>query len=321
MDRKEREKISIIVPVYNGEKYLLQCLDSLIDQKKSLYEIVIVDDGSTDGSGEIADRYAREVPSVKVVHQENRGVSAARNRGLQEASGDYIGFCDADDLVSPEFFAVLSDLLTQFGADIAVGDFLQTDPAFEDATEKAGAAAFKGRTCTGREALGRLIRGEGMFRSYVWNKLYRKELFRDISYPEDRSQEDQFVTYRLFAASRKVAYTEWAGYYYRPNPESLTNRKWHRIGMDYVEAWNQIWEFCQDQYPEYLEDAKAQLVSAAVYTLRRLGKAGSQEERQKLRDYIAAYSDGYGRSRIAAATGKRKILVFLYRLFYRGRER
>ena len=316
MDRKEHDKISVIVPVYNGEEYLSQCLDSLIGQKKPIYEIVIIDDGSTDGSGEIADRYARENSSVKVIHQENRGISAARNRGLQEATGDYIGFCDADDLVSKEYFAVLSDLLTQFGADIAVGGFLQTGPAFGEA-----AADIQGRTCTGREALGRLVRGEGMFRSYVWNKLYWRELFREITFPEDRSQEDQFVTYRLFAASRKVAYTEWAGYYYRPNPASLTNRSWKQIGMDYVEAWNQIREFCMENFPEYLEDAKAQLVSAAVYTIRRMGKSASQEDRKKLRDYITMYSDSYGRSRIAVVTGKRKILVFLYRLFYRGRKR
>ena len=320
MNKQNYPKVSVIVPVYNGQKYLSTCIEALLGQKKSLYEILVVDDGSTDESGAIADRYAGEHPSIKVIHQENRGVCAARNRGIREAAGDYIGFCDQDDAVSPDYYSVLSGLLTGGGADIAVGNFRQMDMVLTE-SEAALPADFQEHTCSGKEALGRLVRGEGMFRSYVWNKLYRKELFRDISYPEDRSLEDQFVTYRLFAASRKVAYTEWAGYYYRPNPESLTNRNWHRIGMDYVEAWNQIREFCREHYPEYLEDAKAQLVSAAVYTLRRMGKYGSREDREKLMGYIALYSDRYGRSRLSAVTGKRKLLVFLYRIFYRGRNR
>ena len=320
MNKQNYPKVSVIVPVYNGQKYLSACIEALLGQKRPLYEILIVDDGSTDGSGDTADIYARDNSSVKVIHQKNKGVCAARNQGIREAAGDYIGFCDQDDTVSPDYYSVLSNLLTSFGADIAVGDFRQMDMALPE-TGIEFTSRFQEHTCTGKEALGRLVRGEGMFRSYVWNKLYRKELFREISYPEDRSLEDQFVTYRLFAACRKVAYTEWAGYYYRPNPESLTNRNWHRIGMDYVEAWDQIREFCRDRYPEYLEDAEAQLVSAAVFTLRRMGKSGSDEDRKKLRYYIVGYSDRYGRSRLAAATGKRKLLVFLYRIFYRDRNR
>lgn len=320
MDRKECKKISVIVPVFNGEKYLSQCMDSLLGQNTPLYEVVVVDDGSTDDSGNIADRYAGKYPSVKVVHQKNRGVCAARNRGIREAGGDYIGFCDQDDMVSPEYYSILANLLTGCSADIAVGNFRQMDIVLPE-TETVSPADFHENTCTGKEALGRLVRGEGMFRSYVWNKMYRRELFREISYPEDRSLEDQFVTYRLFAACRKVAYTEWAGYYYRPNPDSLTNRNWQRIGMDYVEAWNQIREFCRDRYPEYLEDAETQLVSAAVFTMRRIGKSGSRDERKILKDYIVKYSDRYGRSRLTAATGRRKLLVLLYRIFYRGRNR
>ncbi len=320
MTEKEKGTVSVIIPVYNGEKYLEECLHALLSQKEALEEIILIDDGSTDESGAIADRYAEEYFSVKVIHQKNRGVCAARNRGIREATGDFIGFCDQDDTVSPEYYSVLSGMLTDSGADIAVGNFRKIDMEFAEA-EAASSADFQEHTCTGKEALGRLVRGEGMFRSYVWNKLYRSELFREIWFPEDRSLEDQFVTYRLFAACRKVAYTEWAGYYYRPNLESLTNRNWHRIGMDYVDAWNQIRVFCRERYPEFLEDAEAQLVSASVYTLRRMGKSGSQGDRKKLRDYIVEYSDRYGRSRLSAATGKRKLLVFLYRIFYRGRNR
>lgn len=320
MNKQNYPKVSVIVPVYNGQKYLSACIEALLGQKRPLYEILIVDDGSTDESGAIADRYAGEYSSVRVIHQENRGVCAARNRGIREAAGEYIGFCDQDDTVSPEYYSVLSGMQTDWGADISVGNFRQMDMELPEA-EAGSPASFPEYTCTGKEALGRLVRGEGMFRSYVWNKLYRRELFRDIWYPEDRSLEDQFVTYRLFAASRKVACTEWAGYYYRPNPDSLTNRSWHRIGMDYVEAWDQIREFCRDRYPEFLEDAKAQLVSAAVFTLRRMGKSGSREDRKALREYIVRYSDRYAGSRLTAATVKRKLLVLLYRIFYRGRNR
>lgn len=308
------EMVSVIVPVYNGEGWLRRCMESLKRQSLKNMEILLIDDGSTDGTARICDEYGA-LPGVRVIHQENQGIAAARNTGIAEARGDYIGFCDADDLAHPDLYAELYRLLKKENAEISVCGFIRT----EDTDEKLPppSDADRHETYTPKAAFEKLLKGEEGLKSYLWNKLYRRELFDGIRYPDGKNYEDQFVTYQLILRARKIAATDWKGYYYIINPDSITNRKWNKKETEYLEAWEEIWKCCQKQYPDLAHYAAEQLVSAAVYNKGRMRKAkiSDAEAEGMIRRILRDYGKGYYKSRIAAATGKRKLLVLAWRIF------
>ena len=172
-------KLSIIVPIYNVEKYLLRCLDSIAAQTCRAFEAILIDDGSPDGCGRICDEYAAKDPRFTVIHQENRGVSAARNAGLRAAKGEYVGFVDPDDFIDPGMFAALLEAAAQTGAEIVCCNW---ETVHDD-----------GRTCVHR--LGRALPAQMPAEEFarhvfdvprsiggaVWNKLFRREILRDTA--------------------------------------------------------------------------------------------------------------------------------------------
>lgn len=308
------EMVSVIVPVYNGEGWLRRCMESLRGQSLKNMEILLIDDGSADGTAGICDAYAA-FPGIRVIHQENRGIAAARNTGIAEARGDYIGFCDADDLAHPEMYAELLRLLKEEDADISVCGYIRTEEAEEKLPAPSGADRHE--AYTPEAAFEKLLKGEGGLKSYLWNKLYRRELFDGIRYPDGKNYEDQFVTYQLLLKARKIAVTDWKGYYYIMNPDSITNRKWNKKETEYLEAWEEIWERCRRDYPAFAHYAAEQLVSAAVYNMGRMRRAKISDAgaEKMICRILREYGKGYCKSRIAAATPKRKLLVLAWRAF------
>lgn len=306
------ELISVIVPVYNGKDYLCRCVESLKEQTYSRLEILLIDDGSTDGTYELTEMYGRE-EGIRVFHQKNRGEAAARNLGIREAKGAFLGFCAADDFVHPEMFAELHRQLTENEADIAVCGFVH---AGEGAARLSAPAKERSWAASGYLVLEKLLRGEAPLKSYAWNKLYRKELFSEIVYPEGKYFEDQFVTWKLFRNARRVAVTNWKGYYYVRRPDSMTNGRWDPREMDYLEAWDEIRRYCREEDPVLYRIAADQLVSAAIYTAGRMRKSGIRnfEAEKSIRHYIAANARGYGESKIHAVTKKRRAIALLCRI-------
>lgn len=307
------EMVSVIVPVYNGEGWLRRCMESLRGQSLKNMEILLIDDGSSDGTAGICDAYAK-FPEIRVIHQENQGIAAARNTGIAEARGDYIGFCDADDFAHPEMYAELLRLLKKENADISVCGYIRTEGKEEKLP--APSATDSQAVYTPEEAFEKLLKGEGELKSYLWNKLYKRELFHGIRYPDGKNYEDQFVTYQLILRAKRIAVTDWKGYYYIMNPDSITNRKWNRKETEYLEAWEEIWKCCRRNYPKLAHYAAEQLVSAAVYNKSRMRKAGIRdaEAEEMIMRIIRSYGKGYQKSRIAAATHKRKLLVLAWRI-------
>jgi len=309
------EMVSVIVPVYNGEKFLRRCMESLKKQTLENMEILLIDDGSTDKTAEICAEYAARMPHVRVVCQKNQGIAAARNTGIAESRGGYIGFCDADDFAHPAMYETLYRILKKEDADISVCGYVRTADTEERLPEPSAADSLE--ICTSGEAFEKLLKGEGELKSYLWNKLYRRELFEGIRYPDGKNYEDQFVTYQLVLKAKKIAVTGWRGYCYVINPDSITNRKWNRKELEYLEAWEEIWKRCRRDYPELSHYAAEQLVSAAVYNKGRMRKANISDElaERMIQRIIREYGKGYQKSRIAAATGKRKLLVLAWRIF------
>ena len=176
MNGRESPRISVIVPVYRVEPYLARCLDSILGQSYESLEVIAVDDGSPDRSGEILDAYAARDGRLRVIHQENGGLSAARNAGLDLATGEYIGFVDSDDYILPQMYETLLRLIEAYGADIAeCAAALDTDTGRED---QSGVAVYEGGAAIlEATALDRIA-------TPVWCKLYRAGLCQTLRFPE-----------------------------------------------------------------------------------------------------------------------------------------
>jgi len=205
--------ITVIVPVYNTAAYLPACLESIRAQTHANLEILLIDDGSTDGSGEICNAFARRDCRFRVIHQENRGLSAARNAGLDAAQGQYISFVDSDDEIVPEMLEILLRELEKAGADMALCNLRRLP---------GGDTPMAPGVLNTAEFLERLLGEEAWYYVTVPNKLYTRALWRDLRFPEGYIHEDEAVIYELAARCRRIAIAAPALYFYRVRPGSIT---------------------------------------------------------------------------------------------------
>lgn len=247
--------ISVIIPVYQVEKYLKRCVESVLAQTYKNVEIILVDDGSMDRCPQICDEYAEQYEKIRVIHQKNKGLSGARNTGIEAANGAYLAFLDSDDLWSPYFLESLAKAMTETKADISQcrweymhGDQL-TEPYDPDAK----------RTCfSGREMLANLYLQTGAYYVVAWNKLYRRELFQTIRYPEGRIHEDEATTYRLFDLAETCVCVDNAlyGYYVGSNGTSITRNGFHLKKLDWCQANKErVQYFIEKDYRELVVPA------------------------------------------------------------------
>ncbi len=222
--------ISVIVPIYNVSPYLKECVDSIRNQTYGNLQILLVDDGSTDESGRIADQYAEEDGRIRVIHRENGGLSAARNTGLSVAKGTYVSFIDSDDVISCRFIETLYTAVKENQVSIAQCGFqcfYDTVPT-EGKRPKAGIRMYHRikmqeqlyRHKTGTEAV------------VVWNKLYHKKIFHKLGFPEGMNHEDEGTTYRLFDRADRIAVCREPLYYYRKRQGSIVNSKNQKNAYD-----------------------------------------------------------------------------------------
>ncbi len=205
-------KISVIVPVYNVKEFLNECVESILVQTFENFEILLIDDGSTDGSEKLCDELKTRDKRIRVFHQKNAGLSAARNFGIKEAKGKYLAFVDSDDSVKPAFLKNLHDSLKNDDSDIAVCGY------DKDIPEKI--------TLSGKDACIRLLTKQENLDILAWNKLYKKSLFLEnkIFYPEGKIHEDNLTTYKLYSKVKKVSFVPESLYKYRKRSGSITDK-------------------------------------------------------------------------------------------------
>lgn len=216
-----RPLVSVIVPVYNVLPFLDQCVESLVAQSYRNLEIILVDDGSTDGSGERCDCWAVKDDRVCVIHRANAGVAQARNAGLDFAHGRYIGFLDSDDWVAREYFQRLLDLAEGFSADLAIS---ASSYVYDDGVIVSRYKSVPPMTLTSESAF-KLINIPGYFGVAVWDKLARAELFDGLRFPDIVSGEDYAVSYALLDRAEIIAYDSVPRHFYRQTRQSLSNEK------------------------------------------------------------------------------------------------
>lgn len=212
-------KLSIIVPVYNVAKYLERCLDSILNQTFTDYELILVDDGSTDGSAEMCDAYSKKDDRISVIHQSNHGQAYARNIAIKKSKGDYIGFIDSDDWIESEMYQHLFDSIDKYGAEIAICRVRRVD-TIGNTLEIIGPEET---TLMDRVAATIEILKDELILSYPVNKIYRRELFDGVEFPVGRIFEDTATTYKTFYNATKVVAIPYIGYNYLRNPNGTCN--------------------------------------------------------------------------------------------------
>ncbi|MBR3177415.1 glycosyltransferase [Candidatus Saccharibacteria bacterium] len=212
----QKSLVSIIIPAYNIDEYLSACLDSALSQDFSNYEIVVIDDGSTDNTPKISDEYAKKYENVITIHQKNSGLSSARNTGIKRAKGEYVALIDGDDIIAPNFLARLYQAVTKTNSDIAICNFQE----FSD-TIPAVSAPSKISVESRNEAVKKLLIQQENRDIIACNKLYKKEIFKNIEFPVGQLHEDTLTTYKLLAAANRVANIDDALYFYRKREGSI----------------------------------------------------------------------------------------------------
>lgn len=261
-------KISVIVPIYNVEDYLNECVDSLIEQDYSNLEIILVDDGSTDQCGSICDEYAIKDSRIKVIHKQNGGLSDARNAGIDVATGDYITFVDSDDVLSSDYISYLLDLLTEADADMACCQRTEID---ENSKHKKGHCNPCGKITVFDNMENALVAKE--IDTVAWGKLYKKDLFLEIRYPVGRLHEDIFTTYKIIHQCEKIVVGPGAKYLYRIRENSISNINFTHKHMDIVYGKLEYAKFINQKYPNLSGKANADVVYGACVCAVRMAKA------------------------------------------------
>lgn len=203
--------VSVIVPVYNVENYLRECIDSIVAQTYRNIEVILIDDGSKDSSGKICDEYAAKDNRIKVIHKENGGLSEARNSGLEIASGDWIAFVDSDDYIDEEMLDTLVDLANYNNAQVAMCNFRATSRPLDNNTDLVTNVFSRDELL---EVYTKRAKEYSITNS-VWDRIYKKELVKEIRFVPRRLNEDILYTMQVFLRADIVAYTSVKLYHYR----------------------------------------------------------------------------------------------------------
>lgn len=245
--------VSVIVPVFNALPYLREALDSVVHQTYRNLEILIVDDGSTDGSGEVCDEYRKD-PRVQVLHQANQGPSVARNAGLDRMSGDVVAFLDSDDALYPDMVQTMLAVMERNAADIVIGGYAQFHVAERmDANLPSKLVGYQEERLTSRDAIGALV--EGRISHYPWNKLYAREVWQGIRFPEERrAYEDIFTIYRVFRQARSLMTMPGKQVMRRIRAGSLTHVNSVKHIRDRMEAYEELEQFLKDNIPRLFNE-------------------------------------------------------------------
>ena len=275
---QEKALISLIIPVYKVEKYLEKCIQSVINQTYENLQIILVDDGSPDNCGKICDEYAKKDHRIEVIHKSNGGLSDARNKGLEIAKGEYIGFVDSDDYIEADMYEVLYNLLKQYNADVSICNFY---------TVSQGKISIKnadnGINEYNRIEILKEILLDKNIQSYAWNKLYKKELFDEIKYPIGKKYEDIGTTFYLLEKCNKVVVTGKSEYYYINRQDSIVNNVTESTITDYIELIMQRYDYIEENIKElssYNKDYLKRILKTAGKDIKSLNEVGDYTKKK-----------------------------------------
>lgn len=228
--------ISIIVPVYKVERYLRRCVNSILAQTYSNFELVLIDDGSPDGCPAICDEYAKKDSRVRVIHQTNQGLAEVRNVGVLQSRGEYIAFIDSDDFVASNYIETLYRGIKEFGADISICSFRKVQSEMTETEEKEFSEFKEVSFVKAMKYFASFQPGVSIAFVSACSKLYKKELFDGVKYPKGKLYEDSYTSYKLLYRATKMFFSTSRLYYYYENPQSITAVKFSERTLDILDA-------------------------------------------------------------------------------------
>lgn len=310
-------KLSVIVPVYNVEKYLEKCIDSILRQTFTEFELILVNDGSTDKSGLICEEYVKLDKRVKVIHKNNGGLSSARNAGLDIANGEYIGFIDSDDYIDPNMLNQMYITAKNYNADIVSCRFLrineneQEDIKVLQSTEVRVYDSYKAL----EEYLSYKDENLKDIHTVVWNKIYKRHLFNNIKFPEGKIFEDGYVTYRLIHEANQIAVLNNIYYYYVQRSNSIMKKINPIQLLNTYDDWCLIYRFLMLNYPNLASLAANRYIKKCINLYIQLNSFEiSEKDRKRYKVKIEKDLNKDYTSLMKMKVGlKNKFILFLFK--------
>lgn len=297
------KRVSVIIPVYNVEEYLEECLKSVSEQTYGNLEIILVDDGSTDRSGAICDQWCERDLRFCVIHKQNGGLSDARNTGIKEAHGELIVFVDSDDVIHRNMVKTLCEVMEATHCPVCCCGVEQGTVFYEKESRKK----IIPRIYTADQALQAIISETDVFVT-VWNKLYKREVIKDIWFPVNKCNEDEYWTYQIIGSVSKVATVgeKYYGYRYREN--SIMNSRYTLRRLDLLEAREYRQNFFEEFFPDLVDIGKCDLrfecIRAQQLSLLYLSKQEKKESREIIQKIVKRHPVKISESR-RLPTGRR----------------
>lgn len=310
--------ISIIVPVYNVEKYLDQCIESIINQTYKELEIFLIEDGSPDNCGAICDSWAKKDDRIKVFHVDNGGSARARNIGLLHAKGKYVGFVDADDFLMPSMYEILYKLAINSSAEITeCGYYKVTSDVMHNSLNNLEGKTI--RTFNTAEALLENVR-DTVVQQVVWNKLYLKRIIGNTFFTEGKYIDDEFWTYKIIGSAKKIVSTTEKLYCYRQQEASMMHQSFSLRRMDALEAKIQRLKYLEQRFPSIVSEAKCNLYFTCIYLQQMALKDVNKKEQIVMRKKIKNCLNSFcmEKSDLKCIDNKQRIWFWVSRLSFIG---
>ena len=264
--------VSVVIPVYNSQKYLNACVDSIVNQTYSNLEIILVDDGSTDQSGMICDEYAKKDGRVKVIHKENGGNGDARNTGYKQATGEWLVMVDNDDILHPQQIEVLLQIALHQNADVVVGNYVAIsdteNPEFQEITEEV---FQKAEVLTDKHLNDdEFLKKRSMILTTPWSKIWKKSLYEDILFPKKSKHDDTWTTWKAYEKADRVVFVDEVVHYWRNNPQSF-GRVFDLSHLEGIDAYaEQLDYFIINRKQRYIEIVFAEYMEMFFWCFNRM---------------------------------------------------
>lgn len=276
-------KISIIVPVYNVEKYLEKCVNSILNQTFTDFELILVDDGSPDNSGAMCDQFAEKDERIKVIHKENGGLSDARNAGIEVAEGEYLGFVDSDDYIAEDMYDLLYANIVNEDADLSICGIYDV---YENKEPQKRIQQYM--ILNKAEAM-KVVLEAKIVSVHAVNKLYKKEIFTHVRYPVGKITEDAAVILSILEKTEKIVIDTNQKYYYFHRANSISSNLFSKKDLNTISTWTENEKYVSEFYPELLEVAHTRVCWAYFTVLDKMMHSKLTEEEKLIQKKIVVF--------------------------------